>query len=57
LGKPLPYRLIGYSWEKDQGKFIFHIQIDVESTGYMESSLRNPGSEIEILVYRSKNSQ
>jgi hypothetical protein len=56
LGKPLSYRLIGWAWERDQGKIIFHIQIDVESTGYLQSPLRNPGSEIEIMVYRSKNS-
>ncbi|MBN2400626.1 MAG: hypothetical protein JXI33_09850 [Candidatus Aminicenantes bacterium] len=53
-GKPLPYRLIGSAWEKDRGKIILHIQVDVESSGYMQSLLRNPGCEIEIIVYRSK---
>ncbi len=57
LGKSLPYRLVGLAWELDQGKIFFHIQVDVESSGYMQSPLRNPGSEIEIMVYRSKNNR
>jgi hypothetical protein len=54
LGKPLSYRRIGSAMENDHGKIIFHMQIDVESSGYLQSPLRNPGSEIEIMVSRSK---
>jgi hypothetical protein len=55
-GRSLPCRLVGWAWETDLGKTLLQIQVDVQSTGFMRSYMREPGSEIEIMVQRRQQS-
>lgn len=49
-GKPLKHRLVGQAIENDSGKRLLHIQVDVESDGFMKSAFRNRGSKVELQV-------
>jgi hypothetical protein len=55
-GRSLPCRLVGWAWEMDLEKTVLQIQVDVQSTGFMQSLMREPGSEIEILVQHRQKS-
>jgi hypothetical protein len=45
-------RLVGFAVEKDSGSTMLHVQVDVPTTGYMESDFRTPGSSVELKVSR-----
>ena len=47
-GKSLKYRLIGYAVESDGRKSYLHIQIDLPSSGYMQSQFRQKGAMIRL---------
>ncbi|MBM3296866.1 MAG: hypothetical protein FJY83_04630 [Candidatus Aminicenantes bacterium] len=51
-GEELPRRLVGWAFEEDGGRTLFHVQVDVLSTGYLESPLRTPGAECRVVVSR-----
>ncbi|MFH1368068.1 MAG: hypothetical protein ABII64_02950 [Elusimicrobiota bacterium] len=46
------FKLIGYSVEKDGENNILHVQVDLTSEGFMSSSFRSEGSEVELLILR-----
>ncbi|MBN2198728.1 MAG: hypothetical protein JW747_02660 [Candidatus Aminicenantes bacterium] len=49
-GEALPHRLVGWAFEEDGGRTFLHVQVDVLSTGYLDSPLRTPGAECRIVV-------
>jgi len=52
-GQSLPHRLIGWAIEEDGGRTLLHVQVDVLSTGYLDSPLRTAGAECRITVSRA----
>ena len=49
-GKSIKHRLVGYAVESDGKKSILHIQIDLLSSGYMQSQFRQKGAMIRLIV-------
>ena len=49
-GNRLSHRLIGYGVEKERDKHRLHVQVDLPSSGYMESTFRQRGAVVNILV-------
>lgn len=47
-GNSIKHRLVGYAVESDGKKSILHIQIDLLSSGYMQSQFRQKGAMIRI---------
>ena len=47
-GKDIEDKLVAFAVEKDNNTYILHIQIDVPTSGYMESDIRNKSTEIEF---------
>jgi len=43
-------RLKGWAFEEDGGRTLLHVQVDVLSTGYLESPLRTAGTECRVVV-------
>ncbi len=48
--KSLAHRLIGFGLEKDRGRRLLHVQVDLPSTGHMQSAFRIPGALVELLA-------
>jgi hypothetical protein len=51
-GQDLRHRLVGQAVEIDQGSRHLHVQVDVPTTGYMQSRLRRAGTAITLSVCR-----
>ena len=51
-GQELPHRLVGQVVEVDQGIRRLHVQVDVPTTGYMQSRLRRAGATVILSVSR-----
>jgi hypothetical protein len=49
-GKPLKYRLVGFGVESDGKARTLHVQVDLPTTGYMQSAFRKAGSLVEVRV-------
>ncbi|OGD10427.1 MAG: hypothetical protein A2Y86_08875 [Candidatus Aminicenantes bacterium RBG_13_62_12] len=49
-GEALPHRLVGWAFEEDGGRTLLHVQVDVLSTGYLDSPLRAAGAECRVVV-------
>ncbi|MBM4017664.1 MAG: hypothetical protein FJ288_04940 [Planctomycetes bacterium] len=49
-GATLPHRLVGFAVEKDMGARRLHVQVDVPTTGYMQSALRRAGATVELEI-------
>ncbi len=49
-GKSIKHRLIGYAVESDGRKSYLHIQIDLPSSGYMQSQFRQKGAMIRLIA-------
>lgn len=49
-GEALPHRLVGWAFEEDGGRTLLHVQVDVLSTGYLDSPLRTAGAECRVVV-------
>ncbi len=49
-GQDLPHRLVAWAVEQDGGQTLLHIQVDVLSTGYLDSPLRRKGAECRLAV-------
>jgi len=49
-GERLPHQLIGHGVEQDGGRHLLHVQVDLPSSGYMQSAFRQAGAAVEILV-------
>jgi hypothetical protein len=49
-GATLRSRLIGFAVETDAGARRLHVQVDVPTTGYMQSALRQAGALVELQV-------
>ena len=46
----LPHRLIGHGVEEEGERRLLHAQVDLPSTGYMQSAFRQAGASVEMLV-------
>lgn len=51
-GENLTHRLVGYAVEVDHGIRRLHVQVDVPTTGYMQSRLRRAGATVILKVSR-----
>ncbi len=51
-GKPIKSRLVGFALEKEGKERWLHVQVDVPTSGYMQSDFRNAGSTVELQVSR-----
>jgi hypothetical protein len=51
-GAALPHRLVGWALEEDGGRMLLRVQVDVLSTGYLDSPLRAVGAECRLVVGR-----
>jgi hypothetical protein len=51
-GMQLGHRLVGWAVERDDGKKTLRVQVDLPSTGYMQSEFRRKGSVVELLLNR-----
>jgi len=51
-GKSIKHKLIGYAVERDGKISILHIQIDLPSSGYMQSPFRKKGARIRLRAKR-----
>jgi hypothetical protein len=51
-GKSLPFRLVGYGVESDGEARRLHVQVDVPTQGYMQSTFRAAGSKVELTISR-----
>jgi hypothetical protein len=51
-GEEIRHRLVGYGVERHKGHGWLHVQIDVPTTGYMQSTFRKGGSVLELRVHR-----
>lgn len=49
-GKTLPHRLVGFAVEKDDAVRRLHVQVDVPTSGYMQSDLRQAGATVELEI-------
>ncbi len=49
-GKTIPHRLVGFVVEKLDGARVLHVQVDVPTSGYMQSDFRQASSEVELEV-------
>jgi hypothetical protein len=49
-GKQLSNRLIGFAVEEDRSRRRLHVQVDLPSTGHMQSEFRRAGAEVELVV-------
>jgi len=49
-GRALPHRLVGFAVEKDDGVRSLHVQVDVPTSGYMQSELRQAGTTVELEI-------
>ena len=51
-GQELASRLVGFGLEEDRGRHRLHVQVDVPSTGYMNSPFRKAGATVHLEVSR-----
>jgi len=51
-GQALRHRLVGYAVETDDDRHTLHVQVDVPTTGYMESALRVEGARVRLRASR-----
>jgi len=49
-GKKLRHRLVGWGVELDGGRRLLHVQVDLPSSGYMQSEFRTKGSTVKLNV-------
>lgn len=49
-GEALRHRLIGFAVEQDRGVRRLYVQVDLASTGYMQSEFRRVGAQVELVV-------
>jgi len=49
-GKKLRHRLVGWGVELDGGRRLLHVQVDLPSSGYMQSEFRTKGSAVKLSV-------
>jgi hypothetical protein len=50
--KPLKSRLVAFGVEQDGGNRLLQVQVDVPTTGYMQSDFRTSGARVELKVQR-----
>ena len=46
----IPFKLHGWAVEQDAGQSILHVQVDLKSTGYLQSVWRNKGAAVGIEI-------
>lgn len=51
-GQEIPHRLLSYAVETEGDRKRLHVQVDLPSTGYMQSPFRQKGATIELKVSR-----
>lgn len=51
-GQELPHRLVSYAVETSLGTHRLHVQIDLPTTGYMESTFRQEGARVVVSARR-----
>lgn len=51
-GEDIPNRLLGYAVETEGQRQRLHIQVDLPTTGYMQSPFRQKGATVELKVRR-----
>jgi len=51
-GRTMKSRLQGFGIEEDSGLRLLHVQVDLPTTGYMESEFRSAGAQIELRLSR-----
>ncbi|MBD3415315.1 MAG: hypothetical protein GF421_12910 [Candidatus Aminicenantes bacterium] len=50
----IKYKLRGWAVEKDRGNYFLWVQVDLASTGYMQSEWRNKGAAVGIEVIQTE---
>jgi hypothetical protein len=51
-GRPLEHRLVGHAVESDAGRRVLHVQVDVPTTGVMQSPFRVAGATVRLRAVR-----
>jgi hypothetical protein len=51
-GKGIKSRLLGFGVDNDAGLRLFHVQVDVPTTGYMQSEFRTKDARLELKLLR-----
>ena len=51
-GQSVPHRLIAFAVEQEGADKRLHVQVDMESTGYLEGPLRAAGATIRLTARR-----
>jgi hypothetical protein len=49
-GEALRHGLVGFAVEEDDGTRWLHVQVDLPSTGYMQSAFRRAGADVELVL-------
>lgn len=49
-GKPLKSRIVGFGVAQEGGTRFLHVQVDVPTTGFMQSAFRVPGARVQLRV-------